>query len=495
MVSSALRRTVVMAVGALVLVAAGNPASRAAPPTNAGTASTAGIAGNGSIVYGRSNDLYLATPDAAHIQRVTWDGSSQTADHTGGIGYFSPTQSDSGDVIVAVRNQTGANGYPTGWLWVMNRQGEVIRKFAPPQHTTSSFPTVPNCAPVPYRYQPDGIAKAIISPDGTKIAYVERGTWQAADCTRAPISSSFVVGIAGSGAVQVREAAGNNPWDLEAGSWATSTRLVIARTMTGEEFLFADAPGFAAHSWWANPDPSDYDDANQEPSFRQGIIASVGVSSYSNARVMRLWTSAGPPDGVTPRCEYTATGGGAGAVAGSPSISPDGTGVAWYEQGTSPTEVAGEGIYVMRTGTPATACPADDSKVLLVQGGYMPYWGPAAVTAPPSPTLAINSVSMNEGNSATHNEVFVVTRSGNAATTVTVQARTASGTATSGVDFLATNVSLRFSPGQRSRTVAVPVKGDRVRESDETYRVNLSGAVGAQIAVAHGTGRIINDDA
>lgn len=502
MVSNTVRRTAAAAVGTLVLVATAQSASRAGVPGSAATgytASTAGIAGTGSIVYGRSNDLYLTTSDRARTQRLTWDGSSQTADHTGGIGYLSPSQSDSGGLIVAVRNQRGAQGYPKGWLWVMNRQGGVIRKFAPLQHGTSSFPSVPACAPTPSAYEPDGIVKAIISPDGTKIAYVEHGTWQAAQgtsCVSSQISSTFVVGVNGTGAVQVRDAADNNPWDLEAGSWASSTRLLIARTRVAEQLLYADAPRFTPRSWWANSNPSDYDDANQEPSFHRGVIASVGVSSYANARVLRLWTSAGPPAAVTPRCEYAATGGGSNPQAGSPTVSPDGTGVAWFEQGDTAGEVAGEGIYVMRTGTPATSCPADGSKVLLVQGGYMPFWGPAAVTPPPAPVLRINSVSTREGNVGSHNQIFTVTRSGNAATTVTVRARTASGTATSGTDFRPASAVVRFLPGQRSRSFAVAVLGDRRHERNETYTVGLSGAVGARIATPpHGTGTIVNDDA
>src|SRR4051794_13098221 len=491
-------RTALAAVGVFVLVASVDPLNSAAAPTTAATGSAAGITGTGSIVYARSHDLFLTTSDGSRTQRVTWDGSRATANHTGGVGYLSPSQSDSGGLIVAVRNQVGAKGSPTGWLWVMNRQGAVIRRFAPPQNTISSYPTIAACAPTPYAYEPDGIVKATVSPDGTRIAYVEQGTWQAAqgkDCATSPITSTFVVNINGTGAVRVRESATNNPWNLEAGAWASPTRLVIARTRTHQQLLYADAPHFTPQSWWANPDASDYDDAHQEPSFRRGIIASVGISSFSNARVLRLWTSAGPPAAVTPRCEYAATGGGSNPEAGSPSVSPDGTGVAWYEQGTNATEVAGEGIYVMRTGTPATSCPADGSKRLLVQGGYMPFWGPAAVTTPPAPTLRVNSVSGREGNSGTHNRLFTVTRSGNAATTVTVRARTASRTATSGVDFLAVAVSVRFLPGQRSRIVAVPVRGDRRRERNEIYRLNLSRAVGARIAVARGTGTIVNDDA
>jgi hypothetical protein len=40
----------------------------------------------------------------------------------------------------------------------------------------------------------------------------------------------------------------------------------------------------------------------------------------------------------------------------------------------------------------------------------------------------------------------------------------------------------------------VLVKGDKVREFEETFSVNLSNAVAAFIAVGQGTGTVRNDD-
>src|SRR5262249_47416745 len=50
------------------------------------------------------------------------------------------------------------------------------------------------------------------------------------------------------------------------------------------------------------------------------------------------------------------------------------------------------------------------------------------------------------------------------------------------------------SPGQTTRLLTVQVKGDNVPEADESFRVNLSGPVGATLYKTYGTGVIRNDD-
>jgi hypothetical protein len=55
--------------------------------------------------------------------------------------------------------------------------------------------------------------------------------------------------------------------------------------------------------------------------------------------------------------------------------------------------------------------------------------------------------------------------------------------------------TLKFNPGETTKDDhRSPVKGDKKRESDETYRVNLSGADGATIVDSQGSGVIRNDD-
>src|SRR6185369_1945279 len=54
--------------------------------------------------------------------------------------------------------------------------------------------------------------------------------------------------------------------------------------------------------------------------------------------------------------------------------------------------------------------------------------------------------------------------------------------------------TLTFPPGTTSRTITVPVKGDTLQESDETFIVNLSNPVNATLVSAVGLGTILDDD-
>jgi hypothetical protein len=77
---------------------------------------------------------------------------------------------------------------------------------------------------------------------------------------------------------------------------------------------------------------------------------------------------------------------------------------------------------------------------------------------------------------------------------VTVAYATANVTATAGSDYTTTAGTLTFTPGQTSKTIAVPILGGTVAEPVETFVVNLSGATNATTATAQGTGTIQDND-
>jgi probable HAF family extracellular repeat protein len=114
---------------------------------------------------------------------------------------------------------------------------------------------------------------------------------------------------------------------------------------------------------------------------------------------------------------------------------------------------------------------------------------------PVVPAISINDVASNEGNkNATTNFMFIVRLSQPTTTAVSVNFTTVNGTATAGVDYNFTNGTLVFAPGETSKAVTVVVRGDRTREADETFSVNLSGVSGATISDSTGAGVIRNDD-
>ena len=109
-------------------------------------------------------------------------------------------------------------------------------------------------------------------------------------------------------------------------------------------------------------------------------------------------------------------------------------------------------------------------------------------------TLSINDVTVTEGTGGTTTATFTVTRTPAVATTSTVQYATANGTAIAPADYTAKSGTLTFNPGDATKTIAVNVVPDNIDESDETFVVNLSNAIGASIARAQGTGTIVDDD-
>lgn len=111
------------------------------------------------------------------------------------------------------------------------------------------------------------------------------------------------------------------------------------------------------------------------------------------------------------------------------------------------------------------------------------------------PSLSIDDVSVNEGNSGTTTATFTVTLSAASGQTVSVNYASADGTATAGSDYVARSGTLTFAPGTTAQGVAITVNGDTAVEPNETFSVALSGVSNASIARATGTGTIINDDA
>ncbi len=113
----------------------------------------------------------------------------------------------------------------------------------------------------------------------------------------------------------------------------------------------------------------------------------------------------------------------------------------------------------------------------------------------PPPTISINNVVVTEPDTGTLAAVFTVRLSAPSGQSVSVKYATGGGTATASSDYMALALTtLTFSPGQTTKTVTVQVKGDTVKEANETFFVNLSAPVNATFLDSLGTGTITNDD-
>jgi hypothetical protein len=120
--------------------------------------------------------------------------------------------------------------------------------------------------------------------------------------------------------------------------------------------------------------------------------------------------------------------------------------------------------------------------------------GVATIADDDDSVVSIGDRTLTEGNSGLQNASFTVTLSAPSARPVEVGYTSADDTARAGPDFIATSGTLTFAPGETSRTIEVPVRGDVFLEADETFFVNLLAAPGLGIGDGQGLGSILNDD-
>jgi hypothetical protein len=143
-----------------------------------------------------------------------------------------------------------------------------------------------------------------------------------------------------------------------------------------------------------------------------------------------------------------------------------------------------------------------DGRMDVVVGGWADAYGQEYVFAvllndgiwPNTPQLRIGDVSVNEGNTGVVEAVFTVALDYGADQPVTVQYATADGSATAGSDYQAVSSTLTFAPGETSKTITVPVYGDRLFEPNETFVVYLSSPTNALLADGEGQGTIVDDE-
>lgn len=136
---------------------------------------------------------------------------------------------------------------------------------------------------------------------------------------------------------------------------------------------------------------------------------------------------------------------------------------------------------------------------LLGGGGADVVDGGAGNDVLGSVTLAagVSGLSVTDVNTTEANAVIVVTISLSQPTTlpVSVQVNTSDNIAQAGIDYVAVNTLVTIPAGQISATISIPVLTDAIYEADETFFVDLSGAVNANIGDSQAIVTLANDDA
>ncbi len=178
------------------------------------------------------------------------------------------------------------------------------------------------------------------------------------------------------------------------------------------------------------------------------------------------------------------------------------SGGTWNATTRSVTLAAGVATATL-TLTPVddTAPEVSESIVVTVAAGtdYLTT-SPASATATIAdndnvlPSLSVNDVSVLEGNAGQINVVVTISLSRPSTSSVSVTVRTVDGTAVNGSDYRGLTTTLTIAAGQTSATVTIRVLGDRTREGNETFSVELVSPVNAAILDGQGVVTIIDDD-
>ncbi len=117
-----------------------------------------------------------------------------------------------------------------------------------------------------------------------------------------------------------------------------------------------------------------------------------------------------------------------------------------------------------------------------------------ALPLPSTARLTVNDIRLAEGDSGTTTARFTVTLSAPSSQTVTADYATSDGTALAGSDYDAVSGTLTFAPGETSKNVDVPVRGDVNAEFNETFFLTLRNPGGATLQKASGFAIIDDDD-
>ena len=99
------------------------------------------------------------------------------------------------------------------------------------------------------------------------------------------------------------------------------------------------------------------------------------------------------------------------------------------------------------------------------------------------PRLGIGSTYALKGNQGTSDGTIIVSLCLPSSNTVQVAYATADSTAIQGTDYVSTNGTVSFAPGETSQAIVIPVIGDRLARGNKTFKVKLSTPVEAPIGV------------
>ncbi|HKV35299.1 MAG TPA: Calx-beta domain-containing protein, partial [Pyrinomonadaceae bacterium] len=216
----------------------------------------------------------------------------------------------------------------------------------------------------------------------------------------------------------------------------------------------------------------------------------VSVTEGNSGTVTATFTvSLSAASGQTVTVNYTTSGGS--ATAGTDYILSSGTLTFTPGQLTQPINVTVNGDTMLEANETFNIVLSGATNATITDSQ-----GVGTITNDDSqPTISINDLSINEGDSGTTNATFTVSLSNASNQTITVHYATANNTATAGDDYTSATGTITFTPGQTSQSLTVGINGDELNEDTVSFNVNLTSPTNATISDNQAAGTIIDDDA
>jgi Tol biopolymer transport system component len=425
-------------VAALVTALAAVLAASVLALVAARTAEAAFPGGNGKIAFQSDRhgpvEIYAMTPGKTATRITTSNNSSD------------PSYSPDGRRIAFISGSKTNSSYE---VWVMNADGSGRRQVT----KTSVAEQEPGW-----------------SPDGTRLVYASNSF----DKDRQTDLEIWTINADGTGRRQLT----NNSSSETQPAWSPDgSRIAFVR---GQDVWVMNSDGTGESNATPTSQPGTctstcYQGGDESPAWspdgsRIAYVHGYGPPANPNAGggVPNIWTM--DPNGGN----KVNVSNNPNTSARQPAWSPDGTEIAYVGTASGSTD----NIYVMNSdGTGQRAIDtsiADDSN---------PDWQPI--------TLAVNDVRIREKST---NAAFTVSLPTASEATITVNYATTDGSAKTPADYTAASGTLTFEPGQTTKQIAVPIRGDRRNERNETFFVDLSGATNAAISDAQGQAMIVDND-
>jgi hypothetical protein len=308
-------------------------------------------AGDGSIVFVKAGDVWIAAPDGTQGRQLTHDGAQ--------TGYHDPAQS------------------PDGTIFALHGDSTVVRLDRASGNAMG--------APLTLTTLENGAEGLTVSPDGTHFAYTTTGFGKIVDPRFGTPTGAFIYGGTDVADLTGTSVANAAMPEMIFPTWVDASTIAVSDGVK----LYLDTLGSAPQTWLdaSNGCLTDFDCPENgapaanvtSPSFsRAGNLVAYVLEPYYGTSGGRVIAHVDAQHAQPPAAACTLTGQQNFSDPGS--FSADGSSFAYDDTTFDPSTLestVGQGIYVLDLDVSKADCGVSTAKLVL-PGGAQPDWSPLA---------------------------------------------------------------------------------------------------------------------